>query len=154
MAIGAIANSAQKGLLQRADEDALIDSLFREDYKYLSLANHYARTDPMKFVEHAARNVGGAVASAPRLPKLPDAVVVGGGLAGLSAALVLLDRGATVTIIDKEGLFGGNSAWASSGINAVDDETAQNEDSVENYKQDTLKSGALEESELISVLAS
>ena len=97
----------------------------------------------MKFVEHAARNVGGAVASASRLPKLPDAVVVGGGLAGLSAALVLLDRGATVTIIDKEGLFGGNSAWASSGINAVDDETAQNEDSVENYKQDTLKSGAL-----------
>jgi succinate dehydrogenase/fumarate reductase flavoprotein subunit len=37
-------------------------------------------------------------------------VIVGGGLAGLSAALTLLDRGATVVLVDKEKYWGGNSA--------------------------------------------
>ena len=32
-----------------------------------------------------------------------DAVVIGGGLAGLSAALTLLDRGARVVLLEKEG---------------------------------------------------
>lgn len=67
-----------------------------------------------------------------------DAVIIGGGLAGtkcwsnwlieaiqnflrlvsmlgLTTALSLLDKGATVAILEKERFFGGNSAWASSG---------------------------------------
>ena len=46
-----------------------------------------------------------------------DVVVVGGGAAGMSCALRLLDRGARVVLIDKEKGLGGNSAKASSGIN-------------------------------------
>ena len=43
-------------------------------------------------------------------------VVVGGGLAGLSATLEALEHGATVTIIEKEERLGGNSAKATSGV--------------------------------------
>ena len=48
-----------------------------------------------------------------------DVVVVGGGLAGLSAAIEAARHGARVTIIDKERSLGGNSAKATSGINGV-----------------------------------
>ncbi|KAL6728826.1 hypothetical protein Aduo_010561 [Ancylostoma duodenale] len=43
-------------------------------------------------------------------------IIVGGGLAGLSAALEALDRNSKVIIIDGEKNLGGNSAKASSGI--------------------------------------
>ena len=151
-AVGAVATSAKAGALGRADEDALIDCLFAQDFRVLSLAKNYLH-DPARFVEHALRTLGGTLAPA---AAVPDAVVVGGGLAGLSAALTLLDRGAAVTIVDKEGIFGGNSAWASSGINAVADDAAANStvgDSVATYLQDTLRSGGLTQSEMVTTLA-
>jgi phytoene dehydrogenase-like protein len=43
-------------------------------------------------------------------PRPVDAVVVGAGLAGLTAALTLVDRGAHVIVIDKNKFTGGNSA--------------------------------------------
>ena len=44
--------------------------------------------------------------------------VVGSGVAGLTATLRLLDSGARVMLFEKEKRLGGNSAKASSGINA------------------------------------
>eukprot|EP01068_Selenidium_serpulae_P000143 Selendium_serpulae@DN10220_c0_g1_i1.p1 len=65
-----------------------------------------------------------------------DAIIVGSGLAGLSAALTLLDRGATVVVIEKEHTMGGNSNKASSGMNACD-----TSDDVKNvFKSDVIKS--------------
>eukprot|EP00009_Paramoeba_aestuarina_P008929 CAMPEP_0201507254 /NCGR_PEP_ID=MMETSP0161_2-20130828/965_1 /ASSEMBLY_ACC=CAM_ASM_000251 /TAXON_ID=180227 /ORGANISM="Neoparamoeba aestuarina, Strain SoJaBio B1-5/56/2" /LENGTH=606 /DNA_ID=CAMNT_0047901563 /DNA_START=27 /DNA_END=1847 /DNA_ORIENTATION=- len=46
-------------------------------------------------------------------------IVVGGGLAGLSAAHTALERGAKVTLLDKSPFCGGNSTKATSGINAA-----------------------------------
>ena len=48
-----------------------------------------------------------------------DVVIVGGGGAGLTAALTALEAGATVTIIEKTDLFGGNSILAGGFMNAV-----------------------------------
>jgi flavocytochrome c len=45
--------------------------------------------------------------------------IIGGGLAGLSAAIEAHDRGAQVFLIDKEPRLGGNSAKATSGMNAI-----------------------------------
>ena len=45
-------------------------------------------------------------------------VIVGGGLAGVSAAIEAVKAKATVTLIEKEKDLGGNSAKATSGINA------------------------------------
>ena len=42
-------------------------------------------------------------------------VVVGGGLAGLSATIEAVQHGALVTIVEKEERIGGNSAKATSG---------------------------------------
>ncbi|KAL1756718.1 FAD binding domain-containing protein [Schizophyllum commune] len=46
-------------------------------------------------------------------------IVVGGGLAGLSAAHTALENGATVVLLDKKPALGGNSVKASSGINGA-----------------------------------
>ena len=46
-------------------------------------------------------------------------IVVGGGLAGLSAAHTAMERGSRVLVIDKNGFFGGNSTKATSGINGA-----------------------------------
>jgi len=49
----------------------------------------------------------------------PKVIVVGGGLAGLSAAHTVLERGASVILLEKNGFLGGNSTKATSGINGA-----------------------------------
>lgn len=46
---------------------------------------------------------------APRLAAGKRAVVIGGGIAGVAAATVLCERGATVTLIEREPLLGGRA---------------------------------------------
>jgi len=57
--------------------------------------------------------------SRPR-PRPTTTIVVGAGLAGLTATLKLLDNNFPVVLFEKEKFFGGNSAKASSGINGID----------------------------------
>jgi cleavage and polyadenylation specificity factor subunit 2 len=73
-----------------------------------------------------------------------DVVVVGGGLAGASAAIEASRHGARVTIIDKERSLGGNSAKATSGINGAETKPQTEreiEDSVDSFIKDTIASG-------------
>jgi len=49
----------------------------------------------------------------------PKVIVVGGGLAGLSAAHTVLERGASVVVLEKNAFLGGNSTKATSGINGA-----------------------------------
>ncbi|ELT99303.1 hypothetical protein CAPTEDRAFT_179286 [Capitella teleta] len=86
-----------------------------------------------------------------------NVVVVGGGLAGMSAAIEAARHGAHVTIIDKEKNIGGNSAKATSGMNGANTR-AQKEagisDSIASFKEDTLNSGdGLCNVELVNILA-
>jgi len=73
------------------------------------------------------------------------AIVVGGGLAGVSAANTLLECGLAVVLLDKSAFCGGNSTKATSGINAANTRTQREKginDTVEIFTQDTLKGGA------------
>ena len=90
---------------------------------------------------------------------MAQVIVVGGGLAGLSAAHTLLERGANVLLLDKQGcvsfsqcitaifnshrFMGGNSTKATSGINGAGT-NAQKElnipDSAKIFFDDTKKS--------------
>ncbi|GMI35642.1 hypothetical protein TrCOL_g4755, partial [Triparma columacea] len=79
----------------------------------------------------------------PPKPVFSPIIVVGGGLSGLTASLYLLEAGHTVTLIDREGFLGGNSAKASSGINGAYttfQEQENVEDSNERFLEDTVKS--------------
>jgi flavocytochrome c len=74
-------------------------------------------------------------------PKRPI-IIVGGGLAGLSAAHQAYMRGANVLLIDKQGFLSGNSGKATSGINGSLTRTQVDlsiRDSVQQFYQDTLK---------------
>ena len=46
-------------------------------------------------------------------------IVVGGGLAGFSAAHTVLEHGGKVLLLDKSAFCGGNSTKATSGINGA-----------------------------------
>lgn len=80
----------------------------------------------------------------PSHPSSYPIIVVGGGLAGLSAAIEAEKAGAKVVLFEKERSVGGNSAKATSGINGCETKTQQAlgvEDSKDKFSEDTLKSG-------------
>lgn len=83
-------------------------------------------------------------------------IIVGGGLAGLSAAHTLLERGANVLLLDKQGFMGGNSTKATSGINGAGTRAQQNlgiPDNAKIFFDDTKESAReLARDDLIKVL--
>ena len=77
-------------------------------------------------------------------------IVVGGGLAGLSAAHTVLENGGTVLLLDKSSYCGGNSTKATSGFNAAYTKSQifnGHKDSYENFAKDIYKSANLGKSE-------
>lgn len=73
-----------------------------------------------------------------------DVIIVGGGGAGLAAAVSATDEGASVIVIEKMGILGGNTAVCGGIYNTPDPELqpAQGiEDSVELYTKQTLEGG-------------
>merc|ERR1712038_131950 len=82
------------------------------------------------------------------------AIVVGGGLAGVSAANTVLENNGKTILIDKSSFCGGNSTKATSGINgsATKAQAAKGiPDSIELFTSDTLKGGA-KRPEVVKVL--
>merc|ERR1719491_1851021 len=73
------------------------------------------------------------------------AIVVGGGLAGVSAANTILENGGNCLLVDKSAFCGGNSTKATSGINGAETAAQKEkgiEDTIEIFTTDTLKGGA------------
>lgn len=73
-----------------------------------------------------------------------DVVVVGGGGAGLTAAISAKEKGVNVILLEKMAMLGGNTNYATAGINAAESKLQEKlgvEDSSELFYQDTLKGG-------------
>ena len=73
-----------------------------------------------------------------------DVVVVGGGGAGLTAAISAKEKGANVILLEKMSMLGGNTNYATGGINAAESKLQKQlgiKDSSELFYQDTLKGG-------------
>jgi flavocytochrome c len=146
-AIGLVASLSREGHLDSDRETELVQMAFARHPDVLILAKHYG-ADMEKFLT-MSRFVGSHDIHE------PDAIIVGSGLAGLSAALNILDRGGKVVIIEKEHLLGGNSNKASSGINACCPNNETYGDYLESFKEDTIRSaGESARPELIEVLIS
>jgi len=70
-------------------------------------------------------------------------VVIGGGLAGLSAAHTVLQGGGSVTLIERNAFMGGNSTKATSGINGAGTRTQKAmgvPDTIQLFEEDTVRS--------------
>ena len=136
-------HASSKGLVLQVQLDAVTDFLL------------YAREGPRvirmpKWNSPADGYVRNAAAS--------HVVVVGGGLAGLSAVIEAQKAGATVTVIEKELKLGGNSAKATSGINGWSTKTQIKEkipDEGKWFERDTFKSalGGNANAQLIQLLS-
>ncbi|GAA5938557.1 uncharacterized protein JCM15063_005353 [Sporobolomyces koalae] len=87
---------------------------------------------------------------------MANVIVVGGGLSGLSAAHTVYERGGNVTVLEKNGFFGGNSTKATSGINGAGTKSQAGlgiKDSTAAFFADTKKSAReLARDDLIEVL--
>ena len=85
-------------------------------------------------VNNAIEAAGGAAASLPEayaqpqeaIEKTADIIVVGGGGAGMAAAVSALQGGASVILVEKTSMLGGNTVLCGGAMNAADTEWAAN----------------------------
>lgn len=131
MAISLISALSEQHQISDRLEDDLVDLAFRGNEKLLILAENYYNR-PNKFLHLVKQQILN------QKQEELDVIVVGSGLAGMTAALTLLDQGANVLLLEKENHLGGNSAKASSGINALHRNNSK--DSLATFTGDTLRS--------------
>lgn len=85
-----------------------------------------------------------------------DIVVIGAGGAGLSAAVQAASMGANVIILEKQGIIGGNTNYATGGLNAAETSVQQKlgiKDSKQSHFDDTMAGGYfLNDSSLVATL--
>ncbi|MGI6034882.1 MAG: flavocytochrome c [Limnochordia bacterium] len=89
----------------------------------------------------------GVVGQAADLSRSADVIVVGGGGAGLAAAVEAAQQGASVILLEKMAMLGGNTIRSGGAYNAVDPERQAPqgiEDSIEWHYYQTLKGGDYE----------
>lgn len=86
-----------------------------------------------------------------------EVLVIGAGGAGLTAAIEATNAGAKVLVIEKMPIIGGNTKYATGGLNAAETSIQEGlgiEDSVELFISDTMKGGGnINDPELVSTLA-
>lgn len=73
-----------------------------------------------------------------------DLVVIGGGGAGLSAVTEASNNGIDVILVEKNAVLGGNTAYATGGLNAAETEVQKEkgiEDNIELFYEDTMEGG-------------
>lgn len=90
------------------------------------------------------------------LLKEADVVVIGAGGAGLTSAIAAHEKGARVILIEKTELLGGNTNYATAGLNAAGTKIQEKlgiKDSPELFYEDTMKGGKNKNNkELVRVL--
>jgi fumarate reductase flavoprotein subunit len=85
-----------------------------------------------------------------------DVVIIGGGGAGLTAAIEATENGSKVILVEKNSVVGGNTNFATGGMNAAGTKYQEKEgieDSAQLHYEDTIKGGKnINNPELVKVL--
>ena len=127
---------------------------------FLSAVRECVKQSGMSLSVLEARKVAYPEKKADPVEMTADVVIVGAGGAGFAAATEALENGATVIIIEKNEMIGGNTARAGGTLNAPDPERQSKmnppvEDSVELFIKNTLEAGDFKaDPELVRVLCS
>jgi len=153
--VGCAKRCEEEGLVNGEREAELVELCLGRSPEIMVLVKHYGNELEKfsKFSTKVDSSTSSSSSSSSSSPPPPDAIVVGTGLAGLSATLSILDRGGRVLLIEKETRIGGNSAKASSGINGCCPHNDTHGDSAELFKNDTMRSaGARAQEDLVEVL--
>eukprot|EP00520_Triparma_pacifica_P000455 CAMPEP_0118656284 /NCGR_PEP_ID=MMETSP0785-20121206/13412_1 /TAXON_ID=91992 /ORGANISM="Bolidomonas pacifica, Strain CCMP 1866" /LENGTH=1072 /DNA_ID=CAMNT_0006549143 /DNA_START=173 /DNA_END=3388 /DNA_ORIENTATION=+ len=140
--VSAVKQLSSRNLISSEQEISLAKEVLNGNVNLLAICKHYS-DDPMKFLRILSNSdfySSSKIDVATHQQPPPDAIVVGTGLAGLAATLTILDNGGRVVLVEKETRMGGNSAKASSGINACCPHNDTHGDSRELFKADTTKS--------------
>ena len=102
------------------------------------------------------KEVDAALNTNAKLPRQADVVVIGGGGAGLTSAIAAYEKGVSVILIEKTDLLGGNTNYATAGLNAAGTSVQKKlgvEDSAELFYEDTMKGGKNKNNkELVKIL--
>ena len=89
--------------------------------------------------------------------KETDIVIIGAGGAGLTAAIEATQNGAKVIVVEKMPMVGGNTKYATGGLNAAETSVQKEkgiDDTVAIFIEDTMKGGGnINNPELVKVLA-
>lgn len=108
-------SNSKSSLINKEFEGELIREVFLGNEKLITLAKYF---NGENFVQHAKNLLEkNDTKENNNVNNEYDAIIVGGGLAGLAATIAAADRGARILLLDKMPRVGGNSAKASSGIN-------------------------------------
>lgn len=98
-----------------------------------------------------------AETTAENIEKTADVVIAGAGGAGMTAAITAAQNGKSVIILEKASVVGGNSSYATGGMNAAATHYQAEqgiEDTPELFYEDTMKGGHdLNDPELVHTLA-
>ncbi|AGT44711.1 flavocytochrome c [Treponema pedis] len=121
----------------------------------------YVSNGVIEAVKHALALASGKASSSLSKKTYTDAscdiVVAGAGGAGLSAAVQAASKGLSVIVLEKRGLAGGNTNFATGGLNASETSVQKAlgiEDSNAQYYEDTMKGGKnLNDAELVKNMA-
>ncbi|KAF5389939.1 hypothetical protein D9757_003655 [Collybiopsis confluens] len=138
----------------------LIQNSFGHSYKSPQKSNEKDHMPPTALIIlTSASVVFWQFLQGPSMNSVSPVIVVGGGLAGLSAAHSVLEHGGKVILLDKKPALGGNSVKASSGINGAGTHTQKRlniSDSSRVFFDDTVVSAGpeLARSDLITALTS
>ncbi len=95
-------------------------------------------------VDPATLEPKGTTAAAEDIEETVDVVVAGAGGAGLTAAITAAQNGKKVIVLEKASVAGGNSSYATGGMNAAETHYQEEqgiEDSADLFYSDTMKGG-------------
>ena len=107
-------------------------------YKAVNNALESAGVDPTSLVANVTEK------ESENVEKTADVVIAGAGGAGMTAAITAAQNGKSVIILEKASVVGGNSSYATGGMNAAGTHYQQEqgiEDSPELFYEDTMKGG-------------